>query len=75
MSSEYRIQHCIHLSYPQKASPWMNLVTLMQPASWAWIFASVLAVVLCFNGTSLLVKRLLTGIRLHNIEIDLYPLR
>ena len=53
----------------------MNLITLMQPASWAWIFASVLAVVLCFNGTSLLVKRLLTGIRLHNIEIDLYPLR
>ena len=64
------------LSYPQKASPWMNLINLMPPTSWAWILASLVAVVLCFNGTSLMVRRWTgMGMRLHNIEIDLYPFR
>ena len=54
----------------------MNLINLMPATSWAWIFASLVAVVLCFNGTSLMVRRWTgMGMRLHNIEIDLYPFR
>ena len=54
----------------------MNLINLMPATSWAWIFASLVAVVLCFNGISLMVRRWTgMGMRLHNIEIDLYPFR
>ena len=60
--------------YPQKVSPWLNLVKLMTPTSWAWTLASLVSVVLCFNGISLLVRRFM-AIRLRTVEIDLYPLR
>ena len=46
----------------------------MTPTSWAWTLASLVSVVLCFNGISLLVRRFM-AIRLRTVEIDLYPLR
>ena len=65
-----------HLSsrYPQPVSPWLNLVMLMTPTSWAWTLASLATVALCFNVASLVVRRWM-GMRLENIEIDLWPLR
>ena len=55
-------------------SLWLNLVRLMTPTSWAWTLASLATVALCFNVASLVVRRWM-GMRLENIEIDLYPLR
>ena len=47
---------------------------MMPPASWAGIFASLLTVVLFFNVTSLMVRRVM-GMTLLNTEIDLFPFR
>ena len=55
-------------------SPWLNLIQLLTPTSWAWTLASLVSVVLSFNGISLLVRRFM-GIKLRTVEIDLYPLR
>ena len=44
-------------------SPWLNLVMLMTPTS-----------ALCFDIFSLVVRRWM-GMRLENIEIDLWPFR
>ena len=65
-----------HLSsrYPQPVSPWLNLVMLLTPTSWAWTLASLATVALCFNVTSLMVRRWM-GMRLENIAIDLWPFR
>ena len=65
-----------HLSsrYPQPVSPWLNLVKLMSPTSWAWTLASLATVALCFNVASLVVRRWM-GMRLENIEVDLWPFR
>ena len=60
--------------YPQPVSPWLNLVKLMTPTSWAWILASLATVALSFNVASLGVRSWM-GIRLKNVEIDLWPLR
>ena len=60
--------------YPQPVSPWLNLVKLMTPTSWAWTLASLVTVALCFNVASLVVRRGM-GMRLENIAIDLWPLR
>ena len=60
--------------YPQPVSPWLNLVMLMTPTSWAWTLASLATVALCFNVASLVVRRWM-GMRLENIEIDLWPFR
>ena len=60
--------------YPQPVSPWLNLVKLLTPTSWAWTLASLATVALCFNVASLVVRRWM-GMRLKNIEIDLWPLR
>ena len=60
--------------YPQEVSPWLNLVKLMTPTSWAWTLASLATVALCFNVASLVVRRWL-GMRLEIIEIDLCPFR
>ena len=60
--------------YPQPVSPWLNLVKLMTPTSWAWILASLATVALSFNVASLVVRTWM-GIRLKNVEIDLWPLR
>ena len=60
--------------YPQPASPWLNLVNLLTPTSWAWTLASLATVALCFNVASLVVRRWM-GMRLENIEIDLWPFR
>ena len=56
-------------------SPWLNLVDLMTPTSWAWTLASLATVALCFNVASLLVVWRWMGMRLENIEIDLCPFR
>ena len=61
------------LRYPRQVSPWLNLVKLLTPISWTWTFASLLATVLCFNISSIVVKWM--GMKLTNVEIDLYPLR
>ena len=65
-----------HLSsrYPQPVSPWLNLPKLMTHTSWAWTLASLATVALCFNVASLVVRRWM-GMRLENIEIDLWPFR
>ena len=55
-------------------SPWLNLVKLMTPTSWAWTLASLATVALCFDIFSLVVRRWM-GMRLGNIEIDLWPFR
>ena len=60
--------------YPQPVSPWLNLVKLMTPTSWAWTLASLATVALCFNVASLVVRRWM-GMRLENIEVDLWPFR
>ena len=60
--------------YPQPVSPWLNLVMLMTPTSWAWTLTSLATVALCFNVASLVVRRWM-GMRLENIAIDLWPLR
>ena len=60
--------------YPQPVSPWLNLLNLMTPTSWAWTLASLATVALCFDVASLVVRRWM-GMRLENIEIDLWPLR
>ena len=60
--------------YPQPVSHWLNLVKLMTPTSWAWTLASLATVALCFNVASLVVRRWM-GMRLENIEIDLWPFR
>ena len=60
--------------YPKPASPWLNLVNLLTPTSWAWTLASLATVALCFNVASLVVRRWM-GMRLENIEIDLWPFR
>ena len=48
-------------------SPWLNLTKLMTPISWAWTLASLATVALCFNVTSLVVRRWMR-MRLENIE-------
>ena len=60
--------------YPKPVSPWLNLVNLLTPTSWAWTLASLATVALCFNVASLVVRRWM-GMRLENIEIDLWPFR
>ena len=55
-------------------SPWLNLVKLLTPISWAWTLGSLATVALCFNFASLVVRRWM-GMRLENIAIDLWPLR
>ena len=60
--------------HPKKVSPWLNLVKLFTPTSWAWILASLISVGLCFNVTSLMIKRWM-GMRLMTIHIDLCPFR
>ena len=60
--------------FPQPVSPWLNLVKLMTPTTWAWTLASLATVALCFNVASLVVRRWM-GMRLENIEIDLWPFR
>ena len=62
------------IRYPQPVSPWLNLVDLMTPTSWAWTLASLATVALCFNVSSWVVKRRM-GMRLENIEIDLWPFK
>ena len=62
------------IRYPQPVSPWLNLVNLLTPTSWAWTLASLATVALCFNVASLVVRRWM-GMRLENIEIDLWPFR
>ena len=64
----------IIIRYPNPVSPWLNLVNLMTPTSWAWTLASLATVALCFNVASLVVRRWM-GMRLENIEIDLWPFR
>ena len=59
---------------PQPVSPWLNLLKLMTPTSWAWTLSSLASVVLVLNLASLALKRWM-GIRVANIEIDLYPFR
>ena len=46
----------------------------MTPTSWAWTLSSLASVVLVLNLASLALKRWM-GIRVANIEIDLYPFR
>ena len=46
----------------------------MTPTSWAWSLSSLASVVLVLNLASLALKRWM-GIRVANIEIDLYPFR
>ena len=72
----YDLEISIHLTirYPQEVSPWLNLIQLMTPTSWAWTLASLVSMALCFNVASLVVRRWL-GIRLENIEMDLWPFR
>ena len=60
--------------YPQPVSPWLNIVRLMTPTSWVWTLASLVSVALCFNVSSWVVKRRM-GMRLENIEIDLWPFK
>ena len=60
--------------YPQPVSPWLNLTMLLTPTSWAWILVSLVSVALCFHIASLMVRRWM-GMRLENIEIDLWPFR
>ena len=60
--------------HPKKVSPWLNLVKLLTPTSWAWTLASLISVGLCFNVTSLMIKRWM-GMRLMTIHIDLCPFR
>ena len=62
------------IRYPKPVSPWLILVMLMTPTSWAWTLASLATVALCFNVASLVVRRWM-GMRLENIEIDLWPFR
>ena len=62
------------IRYPREVSPWLNLMKLLTPASWAWTLASLITVALCFNVASLVVRRWM-GMRLENIEIDLWPFR
>ena len=64
---------CDH-RYPQPVSPWLNIVRLMTPTSWVWTLASLVSVALCFNVSSWVVKRRM-GMRLENIEIDLWPFK
>ena len=59
---------------PDQISPWLNLTDLMTPTSWAWTLSSLASVVLVLNLASLALKRWM-GIRVANIEIDLYPFR
>ena len=59
---------------PEQISPWLNLADLMTPTSWAWSLSSLASVVLVLNLASLALKRWM-GIRVANIEIDLYPFR
>ena len=72
----YDLEISIHLTirYPQEVSPWLNLIQLMTPTSWAWTLASLVSMALCFNVASLVVRRWLR-IRLENIEMDLWPFR
>ena len=60
--------------YPKPVNPWLNLLGLLTPTSWAWTLASLATVALCFNVASLVVRRWM-GMGLENIEIDLCPLR
>ena len=60
--------------YPKEVSPWLNLTKLMSPTSWMWILASLVSVAFCFNISSRFVSRKM-GMKLENIEIDLYPFR
>ena len=46
----------------------------MTPAGWVWTFSSLAVVVLCYFGLSLLVRRFM-GMKIVNIEIDLFPFR
>ena len=64
----------LNTRYPQPVSPWLNLVKLLTPTSWAWTLASLATVALCFHVASLVVRRWM-GMRLENIEIDLWPFR
>ena len=64
----------LNTRYPQPVSPWLNLVKLLTPTSWALTLASLATVALCFNVASLVVRRWM-GMRLENIEIDLCPIR
>ena len=59
---------------PDQISPWLNLTDLMTPTSWAWTLSSLASVVLVLNLAGLALKRWM-GIRVANIEIDLYPFR
>ena len=63
-----------HIRYPQPVNPWLNLLKLMDPYSWALTLASLVSLALCFNVASLVVMRWM-GMRLANIEIDLWPFR
>ena len=60
--------------YPQPVSPWLNLANLLTPTSWACTLASLATVALCFNVASLVVRRWM-GMRLREVEIDLWPFR
>ena len=46
----------------------------MTPAGWVWTFSSLAVVVICYFGLSLLVRRFM-GMKVVNIEIDLFPFR
>ena len=66
---------CEHLlRMPKEKSPTWNLVRLMSPTSWAFIFASVASVVLYFNFTSLMARKWMK-MKLGTLQIDLYPFR
>ena len=60
--------------YPKPVNPWLNLLGLLTPISWVWTLASLVSVALCFNVSSWVVKRRM-GMRLENIEIDLWPFK
>ena len=74
MKVEMLFEHLTDTRYPQPVSPWLNLIKLMTPTSWAWTLASLATVALCFNVASLVVRRWMV-MRLENIEIDLWPFR
>ena len=52
----------------------LSLANLMTPAGWVWTFSSLAVVVICYCGLSLLVRRFM-GMKIVNIEIDLFPFR